>query len=124
MPISTHTHVGTRRGLDQQRVFREEAVDLSRVIIGHSGDSTDLGYLEELIAAGSYLGMDGFGIDSIRSLEERVDIVAQLCQRGYASHLVLSHDAACFIDWFPEEELPKRWPNWHYLHISQHVIPR
>jgi len=50
VPISTHTHAGLRRGLEQQRIFEEEGVDLSRVIIGHSGDSTDIGYLEELIA--------------------------------------------------------------------------
>ena len=29
-PISTHTHAGRRRGLEQQRVFAEEGVDLSR----------------------------------------------------------------------------------------------
>ena len=72
VPISTHTHAGLRRGLEQQRIFEEEGVDLSRVIIGHSGDSTDVGYLEELIAAGSYLGMDRFGIDVILPFEERV----------------------------------------------------
>ena len=59
---------GTKRGLEQQRVFREEGVDLSRVVIGHSGDTTDIAYLEELIAAGSYLGMDRFGIDTIPSV--------------------------------------------------------
>ena len=75
-PISTHTHAGLRRGLEQQRIFEEEGVDLSRVVIGHSGDSTDVGYLEELIAAGSYLGMDRFGIDAISSFEDRVNIVA------------------------------------------------
>jgi phosphotriesterase-related protein len=123
VPISTHTHVGTRRGLDQQRIFRAEGVDLSRVVIGHSGDSTDLHYLEELIAAGSYLGMDRFGIDTILSFDERVDTVARLCQRGHAAKLVLSHDYASFIDWLPERERPVRWPNWHYLHIHQDVIP-
>ena len=123
VPISTHTHVATRRGLDQQRIFREEGVDLSRVVIGHSGDSTDLQYLEELIAAGSYLGMDRFGIDTILSFDERVDTVARLCQRGHAAQLVLSHDYSSFIDWLPERELAVRWPNWHYLHIHQDVIP-
>ena len=34
VPISTHTHAGLRRGLEQQRIFEEEGVDLSRVIIG------------------------------------------------------------------------------------------
>jgi phosphotriesterase-related protein len=122
-PISTHTHVGARRGLDQQRVFREEGVDLSRVVIGHSGDSTDLDYLEELIGAGSYLGMDRFGIDTILSFDQRVDTVARLCRRGHAARLVLSHDYSCFIDWFPEEGVTARLPNWHYLHIHQDVIP-
>jgi phosphotriesterase-related protein len=123
VPISTHTHAATRRGLDQQRIFREEGVDLSRVIIGHSGDSTDIEYLEELIAAGSNLGMDRFGIDTILSFDERVDIVARLCQRGHAGKLVVSHDYSSFIDWFPEHELARRLPNWHYLHILKDVIP-
>jgi phosphotriesterase-related protein len=112
-----------RRGLDQQRIFREEGVDLSRVIIGHSGDSTDVAYLEELISAGSYLGMDRFGIDQILSFDQRVDIVARLCERGHADKLVLSHDAASFIDWLPEQQIPARMPNWHYLHIQRDVIP-
>ena len=73
VPISTHTHARTRRGLEQQRVFAEEGVDLGRVIIGHSGDTTDLDYLEELIAAGSYIGMDRFGLDNILGFEHRVD---------------------------------------------------
>src|SRR6185503_12571790 len=44
VPISTHTHARTERGLDQQRIFEEEGVDPSRVIIGHSGDTTDIDY--------------------------------------------------------------------------------
>ncbi len=123
VPISTHTHAGTKRGLEQQRVFREEGVDLSRVVIGHSGDSTDIAYLEELIANGSYLGMDRFGIDVILSFEDRVNTVARLCERGHAGKMVLSHDAACFNDWLPERDLPAVLPNWHYLHIHNDVIP-
>ena len=76
VPISTHTHAATRRGLEQQRIFAEEGVDLSRVVIGHSGDTTDLGYLEELIANGSYIGMDRFGVDVFLPFEERVNTVA------------------------------------------------
>lgn len=122
-PISTHTHAGTRRGLEQQRIFEEEGVDLSRVVIGHSGDSTDLGYLEELIAAGSYLGMDRFGIDLILPFEDRVNTVAQLCERGHADKMVLSHDANCYFDALPGELSSVAAPNWHYLHIHNDVIP-
>lgn len=123
VPISTHTHALKRRGLDQQRIFREEGVDLRRVIIGHSGDTTDLGYLEELMAQGCYLGMDRFGIDTILPFEDRVATVAALCERGHAGQLVLSHDAACYNDWLPERALPALLPNWHYMHIHNDVLP-
>src|SRR5438445_13823505 len=79
VPISTHTHARRRVGLDQQRIFREEGVDLSRVVSGHSGDTTELDYLEELIANGPYMGMDRFGINSILSLKGRVDTVVKMC---------------------------------------------
>ncbi len=123
VPISTHTHARRKVGLDQQRVFREEGVDLTRVVIGHSGDTTDLAYLEELMANGSYIGMDRFGIDTILPFEDRVATVAKLCARGYASKMVLSHDAACFNHWLPERQLPAVLPHWHYLHIHNDVIP-
>ncbi len=122
VPISTHTHAHSQRGLDQQRIFEEEGVDLSRVVIGHSGDTTDLDYLEKLIANGSYIGMDRFGIDTLLSFEDRVSTVARMCERGHAGKMVLSHDAACFSDWLPEA-VYTMMPNWHYLHIHNDVIP-
>jgi phosphotriesterase-related protein len=122
VPISTHTHAATRRGLEQQRIFADEGVDLTRVVIGHSGDTTDLDYLEELIGNGSYIGMDRFGVDVFLPFEDRVNTVARMCERGHADKMVLSHDAACFMDWVPEQLLPAL-PNWHYLHIHNDVIP-
>ena len=123
VPISTHTHAATRRGLEQQRIFAEEGVDPSRVVIGHSGDTTDIAYLEELIAEGSYLGMDRFGVDAFLGFEDRVNTVATMCERGHADKMVLSHDASCYFDALPEETLPVALPNWHYLHIHDDVIP-
>jgi len=122
-PISTHTHAATERGIDQQRVFTEEGVDLSRVVIGHSGDTEDILYLEKLIAAGSYIGMDRFGIDSFMPTNKRVAVIATLCERGHADKIVLSHDASCYIDWFPEEMPKQVMPRWHFLHISDEVVP-
>ena len=124
VPISTHTHAATRRGLEQQRIFAEEGVDLSRVVIGHSGDTTDLDYLEELIAAGSYIGMDRFGVDvypAVRGPGEhrRADVRARARrQDGALPRRVVLSSTGC----------PRRWcrsamPNWHYLHIHNDVIP-
>ncbi len=123
LPISTHTDTATRRGLDQQRVFAEEGVDLTRVVVGHSGDTTDLAYLGELLAAGSTLGMDRFGVDAYCPTEKRVETVARLCEADWASRLVLSHDAGCHMDWFDEDFLVKAQPNWNFLHISTDVLP-
>ncbi len=123
VPITTHAHAGTRCGIEQQRIFEEEGVDLERVVIGHCGDTTDCDYLEALIQKGSYLGMDRFGIDSILSFEKRVDTVARLCRKGLAGKMVLSHDAACFIDWLEEAPMRTALPNWHFGHIPKDVIP-
>jgi phosphotriesterase-related protein len=123
VPISTHTHVGTRRGLEQQAIFQEEGVDLSRVVIGHSGDSEDIDYLQQLLKRGSYIGMDRFGIDIYLTTEKRVAVIARLCELGYAERMVLSHDASCYIDWFPMDAIRATVPNWHFCHISRDVLP-
>lgn len=123
VPITTHTHAPSYRGRDQQRVFAEEGVDLTRVVIGHSGDSTDLDYLRELMDKGSMIGMDRFGIDVLLPFDDRVQVVADLCAQGYADRMVLAHDAACYMDWFTPEIQSAMAPNWHYNHISDDVLP-
>ena len=64
VPICTHTYPANRTGLDQQRVFKEEGVDLGRTVIGHSDDSDDIAYLEQIIQNGSYCGMDRIGLQA------------------------------------------------------------
>ena len=96
-PISTHTSVAHRTGLAQQNVFEAEGVDLSRVVIGHCGDSEDLSYLERILRRGSSIGMDRFGIDIILPTKQRVATIAELCKRGFAGQMVLSHDASCLL---------------------------
>lgn len=93
------------------------------MVIGHSGDTTDLDYLEALMAAGSYIGMDRFGVDAFLGFADRVATVAALCQRGHAGQMVLSHDASCYFDALPEETVAQTMPNWHYLHIHNDVLP-
>ncbi|MGX9675171.1 phosphotriesterase family protein [Mycobacterium sp. HM-7] len=122
-PITVHTHAHSQSGLVAQQVFAEEGVDLSKVVIGHSGDSTDLDYLCALADAGSYLGMDRFGLDMLLPFEQRVDTVAALAKRGYAEKMVLAHDTSCFIDWFSHEGKLAAQPNWKLTHISDDVLP-
>ncbi len=123
VPITIHTNVHNQSGLLAQNLLREEGADLSKVVVGHSGDSTDLDYLTTLMEAGSFIGMDRFGIDVLLPFEQRVETVAELCRRGYAERMVLSHDASCFIDWFPTATKEAAVPNWHYTHIHDDVLP-
>ncbi|MFE3051921.1 MULTISPECIES: phosphotriesterase family protein [unclassified Nocardia] len=122
-PITVHTNPHTRSGLVAQRVLREEGADLTRVVIGHSGDSTDLDYLAELADAGSYLGMDRFGIDVLLPFEDRVNTIVELVRRGYRDKIVIAHDAACFMDWFDPAAKAQIAPKWNYRHISEDVLP-
>jgi phosphotriesterase-related protein len=121
-PVTVHTHPHSGTGRDALRVLREESVDLTKVVLGHSGDSTDLDYLSELADAGCLLGMDRFGLDIITPFEDRVDTVAAMCSRGYAGSMVLSHDASCYIDWFPPEVVPLFAPAWHFEHLFDDVL--
>ena len=123
VPISTHTHAASEVGLKQQDIFEEEGVDLSRVIIGHSGDSVDIDYLRRLMDRGSYIGMDRFGLDMILPTDKRVATIAQLCQMGYAEKMVLSHDANCYFDWYEPSFMRQAAPNWHFNYIPDEVIP-
>lgn len=124
-PITTHSRVAERTGLLQQEVFASEGVDLSRVVIGHCGDTDDLDYLHQLLDAGSYLGMDRFGLGHI-SYDRRIATVVRLCEEGYADRLMLSHDAGCYMDIIDGEDPGdehKNFPNWHYEFISRTVLP-
>lgn len=122
-PITTHTHAGTERGLEQLDVFREEGVDFAKVVIGHSGDTTDLDYLHRLLDQGVTIGMDRFGLDLMLDFESRVATLAALVEEGFAGQIVLSHDASVYTQNFDIEAKARLLPNWHYEHIHRDVLP-
>ncbi|MEO8458728.1 MAG: phosphotriesterase-related protein [Chloroflexota bacterium] len=123
VPISTHTHAASEVGTNQQDVFESEGVDLSRVVIGHSGDTTDTDYLKRLCDRGSFIGMDRFGIDIFLEKDKRVATIVKMCEMGYAGQMVLSHDAACHFGWADPPLRDKILPNWHFNHIPDDIIP-
>lgn len=122
-PICTHTFPANRTGLDQQRVFKEEGMDLSRTVIGHSDDSDDIGYLEAIIDGGSYCGMDRIGLPRPRTSEQRADMIAALVARGYANRITLSHDSCCNFHWAPDGLIDAAVPTWRMTHIPLDVVP-
>ncbi|HVB45761.1 MAG TPA: phosphotriesterase-related protein [Streptosporangiaceae bacterium] len=122
-PICTHAHAPTRRGLEQQRALAARGVDLGAVMIGHSNESTDLGYLEQIIDNGSYLGWDRCGLPFTIPLDTQIDTLATLCERGLAGRIMLAHDKSSFIDWFTNAEIDPFAPGWQYTYIHSSVLP-
>ena len=125
-PITVHTSSPAQSGRLAVDLFREEGVDLTKVVVGHAGDSNDLDYLMELADSGATLGMDRFGLDIFNTTSDRVQTIAALAARGYADRMVLAQDANCFIDYFGADHDTARaavMPNWHYTHISDDVLP-
>jgi phosphotriesterase-related protein len=122
VPITTHTH-DVPNGLDQQRVFEEEGVDLSRVVIGHIdvAASHDLDYVEAILAKGSYVGFDQFGIPFVTN-EARMEAIVELCRRGRAHQIVLSHDHNCYCDTVPQEWF-ENMPDWRKTFLVDEIIP-
>ena len=123
VPISTHTSPSHHNGPAQQDVFEEEGVDLRRVVIGHCGDTDDVEHLESILARGSFIGMDRFGLDMILPMEKRVRTVAELCRRGHAGRMVVSHDACCFIDAAAPGVFQRVAPRWSFRHVPDDVLP-
>ncbi|MDQ6920158.1 MAG: phosphotriesterase-related protein [Actinomycetota bacterium] len=127
VPITVHTNAHAQSGRLAVQVFEEEGVDMTKVVVGHSGDTNDLDYLRELMGSGATIGMDRFGLDLFNPTADRVATIAALCGEGYVDRMVLSHDAACFMDFFSgdahQRALAAAVPNWHYNHIPDDVLP-
>ena len=123
-PISVHTAHQEQTGLDAQRVLAEEGVDLRDIIVGHSGNSTDIDYLMKLADHGSILGMDRFGIDFVTTTEQRVATIVEMVKRGYADRMALSHDCTCWAYYLPSDALRRElMPDHRYSHVCRKVVP-
>lgn len=123
VPITVHTHPASYSGRDVKRVMcDEEGVDPGRIVLGHSGDTTDCDHLAELVDAGFVLGMDRFGINLDTTFAARAQTLVEMVRRGYADRMVLSQDASCYIDWV-DPAVMAFLSQWHYTHLFDDVIP-
>lgn len=123
VPITTHSVAAKKGGLEQQAMLKKHGVDLNRTVIGHCGDSNDLDYLQALMDAGSYIGMDRFGLTWFATDADRTATVAQLCSRGYAERMTLSHDAAYYSLNSEPSYRDKALPAWKHTLISDTILP-
>lgn len=98
LPIFCHHDVRAKSGMDILDIFEKTQTDVRRVIIGHSGDTNDRDYLLSMLKRGCFLGMDRFAYcDVTLSMDERVQVIVDLFQKGYGKQLLLSHDYGVYM---------------------------
>jgi phosphotriesterase-related protein len=93
VPIMLHSYSPGQVGRRQVAILREEGVDLTRVKVDHSNDTTDLEYLAWLIGQGCYLGMDRYPGRNTSPLA-RTRTLKALMDAGHGDKLLPSHDWA------------------------------
>jgi len=126
--IMAHSMPAVATGPRQVEIFREEGVDMARVQIAHCGDSEDVGYIEGLIDAGVYVGLDRYGLEMYLPIDKRNATAAELLRRGHAERLMISQDFCATIDWFPPEaaevfESQGAIRNWSMTLVFDEVVP-
>lgn len=125
-PIVLHTYAPGRVADQQLSVLKEEGVDLKRVKIDHSNDTTDVEYLIQLLEKGCYLGLDRYPGRNVSPMA-RTKTLKALIDEGFAHRLCPSHDGTILFSMAEdpgtkEEEHLEQNP-YGFLYMKEVVIP-
>jgi len=129
LPIMVHSYPTGQLARRQISILKEEGVDLTRVKIDHSNDTTDIEYLKWILDQGCYLGMDRYP-GRLVSPHMRTMTLKTLIEEGYTDRLCPSHDCICLgvlkqredSSMPHEHEFSLRNPH-KYLYMKRKVIP-
>jgi phosphotriesterase-related protein len=129
LPIMVHSYPTGQVARRQIAIFKEEGVDLTRVKIDHSNDTTDLEYLKWILDQGCFLGLDRYP-GRLVSPEMRTITLKNLIDEGYEERLCPAHDCICLHihnerpdGTMPDEHAFKASNPEQYLFIKRNVIP-
>lgn len=124
LAINIHVHPYTRQALSAVRLLEDEGADLSRVAVSHLDGEIDVQWLTQVLKASCYVEMDQFGTGPDRLVQgrgypsdvDRVQAIAELCQRGWGERLLVSHDLC-------HQNALLRHKGHGYGHIGRTVLP-
>ncbi|MDY6916509.1 MAG: hypothetical protein SVP26_00980 [Chloroflexota bacterium] len=126
MPIMLHSYAPGRVAQQQLAILKEEGVDLRRVKVDHSNDTTDVEYLVWLLEQGCSLGLDRYPGRNVSPMA-RTRTMKELIDAGYIDRLLPSHD--CLLvrvqadnAEIGEEERMRLNPH-GYLYLKKEVFP-
>ena len=129
VPIMVHSYPTGQVARRQIAIFKEEGVDLERVKIDHSNDTTDTEYLKWILDQGCFLGLDRYP-GRLVSPHMRTVTMKKLIDDGYGDRLCPAHDCICLH--ILNERADGTLPDEHalalgnpdgYLYMHRHVIP-
>jgi phosphotriesterase-related protein len=112
------------------RLLTGMGVPANRIVICHTDVAFDLPYVRRLLDEGVYVQFDNFGkefyIDPedragysggvFASDPERVRVIRQLVDWGYAKQLLITNDLCL-------KQMLRRYGGWGYAHILRHIVP-
>lgn len=125
LPVNVHVHPYARQAIAAIEVLDQEGADLSRVAISHCDGDLDLDWLRRVLGTGVHVEMDMFGTGPDRlvagrgypSDAERIEAIVALCEQGFSSRLLLSHDIC-------HRNSLHRYGGWGYDHIARRIVPQ
>ena len=128
VPISTHTYAPERVGEQQVAIFEDEGVDLNKVYIGHSNDTTDTRYLIGLLRKGVWIGLDRFPGGRMPGTPDwrgRTDTAKKLIDAGFGHRIMLGHDWSVTLTIASKQAQEDRrtYNPDGYLFITRNVLP-
>ncbi len=126
VPVAVHLDQNGREGQRVIDLLTTGGVPPDRIVIGHLDQrpEPDPAYLIALAQSGVFLGFDTFGTtfayDSVRlddpSDTQRIALLAQVADAGYADRCVLSHDVGC-------KSMLRRYGGGGYSHLLTDLRP-
>jgi phosphotriesterase-related protein len=127
VPIMLHSAARAEVARQQIAILKAEGVNMRRVKIDHTNDTTDLGYLTWILDQGCYLGLDRYPGSRITPLE-RTQTLKALIDRGYMGQLCVAHDwsLARFLSRKSPAGSPakrKKINPYDFLYIKEVVFP-
>ncbi|MGI5971947.1 MAG: phosphotriesterase family protein [Oscillospiraceae bacterium] len=128
LPVFCHHDPEIKNGEEILEVYASCGVLAHRIILGHSGDTNDLSYLESVLKTGCYVGFDRLAYcDRVNSLENCVRNILEMCSRGYIGRIFLSHDWAAYLAFWDSWETTKNSDYLNldadYTFVHKYVIP-
>ncbi|HEY3415563.1 MAG TPA: phosphotriesterase-related protein [Armatimonadota bacterium] len=129
VPIYVHIFPWGKTGLEAAWLLLRAGVDPAKIVICHTDVEPDIDYIQELFSLGIFLEFDNFGkefyidpadrafADGIFIQDsERVRLLRQLVDDGYARQLLITNDICLKM-------MLHAYGGWGYDHILRNIVP-